>query len=950
ISILSGADNRPPMLDKDLYDSWKIQMELYMQNREHGRTILEAVENSPLIWPTIEENGVTRTKKYAELSAAKKIQADCDMKATNIILQGLPANIYSLLNHHRLHAYLEQHELHANEVCLLHKHNQDPLAFIANQQMTPFYLNTYQSSYNNPQLQQQFSTSQFGLIHPNQHYSSTYPLKSQFNHSSVLSSYPYQSQMNHQTTYVPLIAYQSPQLTTQPMTKLPLMDSGFVVPVFSPGDNPIACLNKAMAFLTSVTSSRFPLTNNQLRNSSNLINQATIQDGKVVQIVLWYLDFGCSIHMTGNHSQLMNFVSKILGIVRFGNNHTARIMGYGDYQLGMLLFQEYTMSRGLVITCFLLVNSMTRILKSHFRKKICFICNLEGVDLLFGSHDTNLYIISLDDMLKTSLIRLLSKESKTKSWLWHHRLSHLNFGKSEKSSYQSKAEETNQEKLYLLPMDFYGPMRVASIKGKKRNSVVERQNRTLVEAATLRAVILVDSPMLTSIDQDVPSSRFLIPQHFSKGAVDPTLFTGKAGYDLLLLPDYDFQFNKILVYCNNKSAIALCCNNFQHSQAKHIDVRYHFIEEQVENIIVELYFVQTEYQLAAIFTKPLPREGFNFLIEKLDVPAICLQEFWAIVSVHRHTEDITYLTDVNVDYLHQTWRAFATVINKCLSDLLFQIEYKDAKKTNKMSYPKLTNIIIDYFMSKDLSILSRNKMFWHTAQDDTQFSSMRCISRHEDTQVYGTILPTKLTNHAMLESKAYQTYYAFASGEKAPKPKYIRKKADLDTSPKQKPVQANKSTKIKSKSKLASKRSKKHFHVSHASGSSDGFDTNSKVQDEQQQNTFGTDEGTGTKLGVPDVPPYESESKKESWGDSEDDDGDNDNDGESDDHDDDSNDGRIESDSDEIPDPNLTNELYDDVNVNLGYEDTDMTIADQGASDQQNVSQESRFEQVEEND
>ncbi|GKA71113.1 hypothetical protein Tco_0777252, partial [Tanacetum coccineum] len=86
--ILSGADNRPPMLDKDLYDSWKSQMELCMQNKEHGRMILESVEHGPLIWPTIEDNGVIKTKKYVELSVAEKIQADCDMKATNIILQG----------------------------------------------------------------------------------------------------------------------------------------------------------------------------------------------------------------------------------------------------------------------------------------------------------------------------------------------------------------------------------------------------------------------------------------------------------------------------------------------------------------------------------------------------------------------------------------------------------------------------------------------------------------------------------------------------------------------------------------------------------------------------------------------------------------------------------------------------------------------------------------------
>ncbi|GJX83980.1 hypothetical protein Tco_0333461 [Tanacetum coccineum] len=85
------------------------------------------------------------------------------------------------------------------------------------------------------------------------------------------------------------------------------------------------------------------------------------------------------------------------------------------------------------------------------------------------------------------------------------------------------------------------------------------------------------------------------------------------------LTDYGFQFNKIPLYCDNKSAIALCCNNVQHSRAKHIDVRYHFIKEQVENGIVELYFIRTEYQLADIFTKPLPRERFNFLIEKLGI-------------------------------------------------------------------------------------------------------------------------------------------------------------------------------------------------------------------------------------------------------------------------------------------------------------------------------------------
>nr|GEZ00853.1 hypothetical protein [Tanacetum cinerariifolium] len=71
-AILSGADNRPPMLEKDMYDSWKSRMELYMMNRQHGRMILEFIENGPLIWPSIEKNRVTRPKKYSELSATEK--------------------------------------------------------------------------------------------------------------------------------------------------------------------------------------------------------------------------------------------------------------------------------------------------------------------------------------------------------------------------------------------------------------------------------------------------------------------------------------------------------------------------------------------------------------------------------------------------------------------------------------------------------------------------------------------------------------------------------------------------------------------------------------------------------------------------------------------------------------------------------------------------------------
>ncbi|GJW89187.1 retrovirus-related pol polyprotein from transposon TNT 1-94 [Tanacetum coccineum] len=166
--------------------------------------------------------------------------------------------------------------------------------------------------------------------------------------------------------------------------------------------------------------------------------------------------------------------SKFLVTVRFGNDQVAKIMGYGDYQLGNVIISRVYYVEGLGHNLFSIRKFYDADLGVAFRKNTCYIRNLEGVDLLSGSRDTNLYIISLDDMPKTSPICLLSKASKTKSWLWHRRLSHLNFGtlnklakdglargiprlkfqkdhmcsacalgKSKKSSHQPKAEDTN---------------------------------------------------------------------------------------------------------------------------------------------------------------------------------------------------------------------------------------------------------------------------------------------------------------------------------------------------------------------------------------------------------------------------------------------------------------------------------------------------------------------------
>ncbi|GJW58939.1 retrovirus-related pol polyprotein from transposon TNT 1-94, partial [Tanacetum coccineum] len=206
----------------------------------------------------------------------------------------------------------------------------------------------------------------------------------------------------------------------------------------------------------------------------------------------------CSKHMTGNRSKLKNFVEKFIGTVRFRNDHFGAIMGYEDYVIGDSVISRVYYVEGLGHNLFSVGQFCDSDLEIGFRKHSCFVRDMNGVDLLKGSRSTNLYTISIDDMMKSSPVCLLSKVSKTKSWLWHRRLNHLNFdtindlarkdlvrgllrlkfekdhlcsacqlGKSKKFSHKPKSENTNMEVLHTLHMDLCGPMRVQSINGKK---------------------------------------------------------------------------------------------------------------------------------------------------------------------------------------------------------------------------------------------------------------------------------------------------------------------------------------------------------------------------------------------------------------------------------------------------------------------------------------------------
>ncbi|GJX45194.1 retrovirus-related pol polyprotein from transposon TNT 1-94 [Tanacetum coccineum] len=310
------------------------------------------------------------------------------------------------------------------------------------------------------------------------------------------------------------------------------------------------------------------------------------------------------------------------------------------------------------------------------------------------------------------------------------------------------------------------------------------------------------------------------------------------------ISNYGFQFNKIPLYCDNKSAIALCCNNVQHSRAKHIDVRYHFIKEQVENGIVELYFVRTEYQLADIFTKPLPRERFEFLIEKLDLSkttklsvVIYLATDEEIVTFHQRnlgTEgDITNLVHCMwlLIKLHQPRRTFDCIINKCLSGKitgLDKIRLSRAQILWGMYYNKNVNFV--ELLWEDFVFQIDNKD--HKKQEKIDTLSMSVSKKKAPAKAERSKGIELLSDAALLEE------------------------AQL---------------------KRAIKKSRRETNIHQAGGSSEGTDLESEVPDEPKGKSIDTSEGTGLKPGVPDVSKADSsKSEYESWGDSDDDNDDDD--------------------------------------------------------------------------
>nr|GEZ70004.1 integrase, catalytic region, zinc finger, CCHC-type, peptidase aspartic, catalytic [Tanacetum cinerariifolium] len=250
-------------------------------------------------------------------------------------------------------------------------------------------------------------------------------------------------------------------------------------------------------FKLNVSQCVSPISMSKSSCDSNNV-EIKLKERDIVQICLWIIDSGCSKHTTGNRALLMNFVENFLGTVRFVNNDFAVIAGYGDVVIGSMTIKKVYYVEGLGHNLFSVGQFCDRGLEVAFRKSACFVRNEDVVDLLTGDRSSNLYTIALNKVASNSSTCLLAKAFSSQSWLWHQRLSHLNFatinnlvknnlvqghpkmkfekdhlcsaceqGKIHWKHHKSKTAFASNKPLYLLHMDLCGPMRVQSINGKR---------------------------------------------------------------------------------------------------------------------------------------------------------------------------------------------------------------------------------------------------------------------------------------------------------------------------------------------------------------------------------------------------------------------------------------------------------------------------------------------------
>nr|GEV26992.1 retrovirus-related Pol polyprotein from transposon TNT 1-94 [Tanacetum cinerariifolium] len=535
----AGSESRPPMLNKENYVPWLSRLLWYAKSRPNRNLIHNSILNGPYVRRMIPEPGdanhevnVTETfhlQTEDELSDKELKYIEADDQAIQTILLGLLEDIYAIVDSCETAQEIwlrVQQMMKGSDIRIQEKKAKlfnEWERFTSNEgESIESYYHRFLKLMNDLKRNKHFLEK---IATPHQDQSS-------FNQNYLQQPMPNPKDITDATTAMNMalvlmakafkLNYSTPTNNNQRISSNP-RNRQIAQPARAEGNaagqngNQIRCYNCRRVSHYARNCTVMPRRRDAAYLQTHLLiahkeerastsgtqtDSTPVYDtdgsAEVIQICLWCVDSGCFKHMTGNLKLLINFIWKFMGTVRFGNDHVAAILGFGDLQWGNILITRVYFVEGLGHNLFSVGQFCDSDLEAAFRRDACFVRNLEGVDLLKGDRSTNFYRINLHEMASASPICLMARASSTKSWLWYQRLSHLNFdtindlsrndliaglpkfkyhkehlcpsceqGKIKRASHPTKPVPNSRQRLHLLYMDFCGPMRIASINGKR---------------------------------------------------------------------------------------------------------------------------------------------------------------------------------------------------------------------------------------------------------------------------------------------------------------------------------------------------------------------------------------------------------------------------------------------------------------------------------------------------
>ncbi|GJS39044.1 retrovirus-related pol polyprotein from transposon TNT 1-94 [Tanacetum coccineum] len=290
----------------------------------------------------------------------------------------------------------------------------------------------------------------------------------------------------------------------------------------------------------------------------------------------------------------------------------------------------------------------------------------------------------------------MAKASPTQAWLWHRRLSHLNFDYINLLS--KKDVVIGLSKLKYVKDQLCSSCEVSKAKRRFNKAKNVPSSKGRYDHAGC-----VDTRKSTS-----GGIQFLEAEYVALSASCAQVMWMRTQ-----LQDYGFNYNKIPLYYDSQSAIAISCNPVQHSRTKHIHTRYHFIKEQVENGIIELYFVRTEYQLADMFTKALSEDRFQYLVRRIGMRCLTPAE---LEEKEEMEMEMPYFSCSQIHYhklmlkLHKTFYS-----HEIKNQESSRIKDKDFRTNSEI--PDLPSNIVNLIKGRLLASFQDDAKYEHVGQD-----------------------------------------------------------------------------------------------------------------------------------------------------------------------------------------------------------------------------------------